>query len=215
MSQSINFLKTLPQSTDRLSASRIGLAVLSTAIILVIFSVVLGLINSQVYKSLKLAQMDLMRTQHDYEKLAKAYPMLVSDIPFVTRVKNLEKKLQAKKEELNDLEHLIVRRGFSEYMFDLAQTTPNTVWLNQIQINHDSAGITLNGYAIRPDSISELMSRLLTTNSFKKVIFDLFFVKTIKNHQYLKFSIATNDLGPQEEIITDQTTQAPNAQGVK
>lgn len=216
MTQSINFLKALPKSTQRLSASMMGLIVLIILVILVIISVILGLINFQTYKSLKMAQKNLMFAQQDYHKLAKAYPLLVSDIPFVNRVKELEGKLQAKKAELNSLEHLIVRRGFSEYMFDLAQTTPNTLWLNQIQINHDSASITLNGYAIRADSVSELMSRLLTTNSFKNVIFNLFFVKTIKNHPYVKFSIATNDLGPQEEIVTGQTDPAAkNAQGVK
>ncbi|KTD05591.1 PilN domain-containing protein [Fluoribacter gormanii] len=215
MSQSINFLKGLPKSTSRLPASLMGLIVLITLVFLVIISVVLELVNFQAYKSLRMAQKNLLYAQEDYKRLTKDYPLLVSDIPFVIRVKNLEKKLQAKKVELNSLEHLVVRRGFSEYMFDLAQTTSNTLWLNQIQINHDSNSITLNGYAIRPDSVSELMSQLLTTNSFKNVIFNLFFVKTIKNHPYLKFSIATNALGPQEEAITEQAAQDQKAQGVK
>ncbi|AUH71958.2 PilN domain-containing protein [Legionella sainthelensi] len=215
MSQSINFLKDIPKSTSRLPASLIGLAVLIILAILVILSVILELVNFQVYKSLKMAQKNLIFAKQDYNKLAKDYPLLVSDIPFVTRVKNLEKTLQSKKIEFNSLEHLIVRRGFSKYMYDLAQITPNTLWLNQIQINHDSNSITLNGYAIRPDSVSELMRRLLTTSSFKNILFDLFFVKTIKDHPYLKFSIATNDLGPQEEIIeqTEQTTK--KVQGAK
>ncbi|WP_454782892.1 PilN domain-containing protein [Legionella sp. WA2022007384] len=215
MSQSINFLKGLPKSTSRLTASLMGWIVLITLVTLAIISIVLALINFQTYKSFRRTQKSLMHAQAEYNKLAKTYPLLVSDIPFVARVKTLEKKLQAKKIELNSLEHLVVRRGFSEYMFDLAQTTSNTLWLNQIQIDHDANSITLNGYAIRPDSVSELMSQLLTTNSFKNVIFNLFFVKTIKNHPYLKFSIATHALGPQEEAITEQTDQAKNAQGVK
>ncbi|PWY55355.1 hypothetical protein DGG96_12035 [Legionella qingyii] len=215
MSQSINFLKGLPKSSSRLPASLMGLIVLITLVSLAIISVVLELINFQAYKSLRMAQKSLLYAQEDYKKMTKDYPLLVSDIPFVTRVKNLEKKLQAKKVELNSLEHLVVRRGFSEYMFDLAQTTSNTLWLNQIQIDHDSNNITLNGYAIHPDSVSELMSQLSTTNSFKNVIFKLFFVKTIKNHPYLKFSIATYALGSQEEAIPEQTAQDQKAQGVQ
>ncbi|QMT61227.1 PilN domain-containing protein [Legionella sp. PC997] len=215
MSQSINFLKGLPKSTSRLPAALMGLIVLITLVILAIISMVLELNNFQTYKTLRMTQGNLMQAQEDFNKLAKSYPLLVSDIPFVKRVKILEKKMQAKKIELDSLQHLVMRRGFSEYLFDLAQTTSNTLWLNQIQINHDTNSITLNGYAIRPDSVSELMSQLLTTNSFKNVIFNLFFVKTIKNHPYLKFSIATHALGPQEEAITEQTAPAKNAQGVK
>lgn len=203
--QQINFLKALPKSTSRLSPFIMGLVLLSTLVVLMLISVIVGLNHHQAYKSLDEAQKNLIIAQQAYNKIAKDYPLLASDIPFVTRVKDLEDKFQAKKAELDSLRHLINRRGFSEYLRDLAQKTPDTLWLNQIQINHDSSSITLNGYSTRPDALPEFMNNLLDTDAFKQETFNLFFVKTIKNHPYLKFSIATKDLGPEEENIIEPT----------
>lgn len=215
MSQSVNFLKTIPKSTSRLTATKIGLIAFALLFILMIISIIQGFINLKLQKSLEKAQKDLQVLQENYDKLAKAYPLLVGDIPFVKRIKNIEDEFQSKKAQIETLEHLIRRRGFSQYMFDLAQTTPRMLWLNQIQIDHDFGSVTLSGYTIDPDTVSELMSQLFTTNSFKNVIFKLFFVKTIKEHPYLKFSIATNTLGPQEETMIEQNNDNQNTQGVK
>lgn len=208
MQQSVNFLKTLPKSTSRLSPFIMGLVILGTLVVLALISMIAGLNHYQAYKSLDEAHKNLIIAQQAYDKIAKDYPLLASDIPFVNRVKDLEDKFQAKKAELDSLQHLINRRGFSEYLRDLAQKTPNTLWLNQIQINHDSGSVTLNGYSTRPDAVPEFMSSLLDTDAFKQEAFNLFFVKTIKNHPYLKFSIATKDLGSAEENIIEQTAPA-------
>ncbi len=208
MQQSVNFLKALPKSTSRLPPFIMGLVLLATVAVLTLISMITGLSHYQAYKSLDEAHKSLVIAQQAYNKIAKDYPLLASDIPFVNRVKDLEDKFQAQKTKLDSLQHLINRRGFSEYLRDLAQKTPNTLWLNQIQINHDSGSVTLNGYSTSPDAIPEFMSNLLEADAFKQEAFNLFFVKTIKNHPYLKFSIATKDLGSKEENIIEQTAPA-------
>jgi hypothetical protein len=98
-------------------------------------------------------------------------------------------------------------------MLGLAQSAPSTLWLNQIQINHKTDSITLNGYSIAPNEVSELMSHLTTATAFSDIIFNLFFVKTMQSNGYIKFSIATNELGPEEEINMEQKDQVTQTKG--
>lgn len=210
--QQINLLNALPKNTSRISAILIGWIVLAIFAALVLISSIVGVYE---YKSSYLlldSKKILITVQKDYEKISKAYPLLTTDIPLINQVKDLEQTYRARKDEFESLEHLIVRRGFSEYMLGLAEATPNNLWLNEIHINHNSDNVTLGGYSIRPDEVSELMASLLTKPAYKKLIFNLFFVKTIKNHPYVKFSIATKELGAEEEKVvetTDQSSQKP------
>lgn len=208
MSQTINFLKALPKSSQRLSALLMGLIVLSAFILLFLISTMVGIKQHNTKLTLNRANTDLSQVQHTYDQLAKTYPLLVSDTPLVNQVKALEQQVQARQEEYDSLEHLTVRRGFAEYMLALAQTVPASLWFNHIQINQDKGSVTLDGYAVRPDDVSVLMSRLMKTPAYAKVIFDLFFVKAIKNHSYVKFSIATDTLGSEDEK-EEPTTSAP------
>jgi Tfp pilus assembly protein PilN len=210
--QQINFLKTLAKTSRQISASLIVWIVLTAFAILLLISFIVGVFEFQVDQLLEVSKKTLITSQNEYEKISKAYPLLATDIPLADQVHKLERAYKAKKDELDSLEYLIIRRGFSEYMLDLAEITPNTLWLNEIHINHQSDNITLSGYSTHPDAVSDFMSRLLSTSAYKNVIFNLFFVKSIKNHPYVKFSIATKELGSEEEKIvekTDQTSQKP------
>lgn len=208
MNQSINLLKALPKKNIRLSASIIGWATLLTLVILVIITVSLFQINAKEDKTLAEVEKELQMVQQEYDKLVKKYPLLVSDLPLEKQIKDLEENLQAKKDELNFLEHIVFRRGFSQYMYDLAQVTPNTLWLSDININHESKSINLNGYVMNHHTVAEFMHKLVTTPSFKDDDFNLFFVKTVKNHSYLKFSIATKELELEKEENLEQMEQS-------
>ena len=212
MQQSVNFLKVLPKKNIRLSPLMMCWVILGMIVFLTIISLITGIYQLKVDRTLVTTQSLLENVQQAYDKLARTYPLLASDVPLVNQVSSLAEQVNEKKNELESLEHLIVRRGFSEYMLGLAQVAPETLWLNQIEINNGTSSIILRGYTLNPDTVSQLMSQLSTTTAFKKATFDVFFVKTIKNQSYLKFAIATRDLGPEEENEINQqesTTDKP------
>lgn len=210
--QQVNFLKALPKKINRISAVLIGWIVLAIFAVLVLISLIVGVGEYQAGYLLKDSKKRLIAVQKDYEKISKAYPLLTAETPLIEQVKDLEQTYKASKDEFESLEELMVRRGFSEYMLGLAEAAPTTLWLNEIHINHNLDNISLSGYSIRSDTVSELMGNLLTTPPYSNVIFTLFFIKTIKNHPYVKFSIATKELGAEEEKVveaTDQSSQKP------
>lgn len=210
MNQSINFLNALPKKTSLISAFLIGVVALAVFGVLVVFSLITSYKQHMAHQTIKTTQYSLEIEKKAYDKIAEDYPLLASETPLVNKVKELIDKYQAKKAEAESLKHSTIRLGFSQYMLGLAQNTPGTLWLNKIQINQDSASITLTGYSMSPDAVSELMSRLATNLAFSQVVFKLFFLKTIKNHPYVKFSIATTDLGPEEENELEQKEKIPD-----
>lgn len=208
MSQSINFLNALPKKTSLISAFLIGVAAFVVLGLLVLLSLITSYQQHRAQQSLNATQHALEIEKKAYDKIAEAYPLLASEMPLVNKVKALTEEYQAKKAEAESLKHSTTRLGFSQYMLGLAQTTPAPLWLNDIQINQDSASITLTGYSVSPDAVAELMSRLGTTSAFSNVVFNLFFLKTMKNHPYVKFSIATTELGPEEDNEMEQKDHA-------
>lgn len=185
---------------------------LGVFVVLIIISVIAGYKQYAAHQELNQTKNLLAKEQQSYNKMVKAYPLLAGDITLIDQINDLESKYQAKTGELETLKRLTVRRGFSQFMLGLAESAPTTLWINKIKIDHDSGSYTVNGYASEPDDVSELMSRLATTTAYNKLVFNLFFVKTIKDHPYLKFSIATTNLGPEEEneiAPKDQVTSKP------
>ena len=199
MRQSINFLKVLPKNSSRLSVLHMGWILIGSFCFLLIISITYGVQQYNAHRALSAANTALLQAQQVYDTLAKAYPLLASDAPLVNQVKALEQQVHVKQEEYNLLEHLTVRHGFSDYMSGLAQTVPASLWFNQILINEETGSVTLLGYAVHPDDVSLLMSRLIHAPAYTETIFNLFYVKAVKNHSYVKFSIATDDLGSEEE----------------
>ena len=195
MSQSINFLKSLPKQTQKLTAMIMMWIVLGTLGVFLAISLMVGISQFSTHQELYVAQQALLKVNHQYDKLVQTYPMLASETSLMDQVMALEQKIQAKQSQIDSIEHLTFRRGFSEYMQALAKVMPEAAWLNEIKVNHDSDSITLTGYSMIPDSVADLMHRLVGTKAYEKVVFNLFYVKSLKNYNYVKFSIATDTLG--------------------
>lgn len=210
--QQINFLNALPKKSSRISAPLIMWIVLATFTVLILISLLVTFFKLQVNYSLRESKKNLILVLKDYNTLAKKYPLLDSEIPLAQQVNNLENAFKTKKDELDSLENLTARRGFSEYLLGLAESTPSTIWLNEVHIDHKSENITISGYSTNPEAVSGLMNPLLTKPAYKNAVFNLFFVKSIKNKSYVKFSIATKKLGSEEEKVVeipDQITPKP------
>ena len=199
MIQSLNFLRDLPKDSSRLSVTKMVWIVIGVTIFLCILSVLKGIQIYNVHSKLKELQQSLVIESQTYTDLVKKYPLLSNNISLSNQIEALRNKVDERSADYAALEHLIVRPGFSEFMYALAQTVPASLWFNQISINLDSDSITLGGYAVRPDDVSVLMSRLMKTAAFKTTVFNLFYVKAMTNRPYVKFSIATDDLGSEED----------------
>lgn len=202
--QQINFLKSLPKDNKQLPALWILWIVLGVFLLLVLISILIGVNQHHLQQKLILVEQQLQLSKKEYNNIIKGYPLLASDMPLIDQVKNLEQAYQTKKEEFDTLERLFVRKGFAPYLYGLAEQTPNSLWLNEIHIDHSAKNINFRGFAQRPDAVSDLIGRILTLPTFKATTFNLFYVKTIKNRPYVKFSIATKDLGVEvEEVVPE------------
>ncbi|KTD82580.1 PilN domain-containing protein [Legionella waltersii] len=201
--QSINFVNSLPKATSRLSAFWLGFILFCILVTLLIISFIIEGVYINAYRVEKGAETELQQAQADFANLQKTYPLLADDTPLVNKVVELDKNYQEKVHELEVLQHMIVRLGFSNYLESLARVIPSSLWLNEIVIHHDQNKVTLNGFTIDPDSITSLMRNLSKEEPFKKIEFTLFFVQALKNHSYAKFSISNSELG-QKEIEEQQ-----------
>ncbi len=206
--QRLNFLNILPRPTNRLPAWMMGLILIAVFTLLVISSLVIGIKQYRDSRVLNQVKESLLVSQQAYNKIAEAYPLLAGDTPIAHRVKELEERYQVNAAAFESFERLIVRHGFSKFMSGLAQTTPNTLWLNQIQINNDSSAITLSGYTMRPDALTVFMNALLTAKPFNKVTFNAFVIKRVKEHSYMKFLIATENSGLGDDAQLDPENAA-------
>ncbi len=205
MSQSVDFLRVLPKKTSKLSALIIGLVTAGIVSLLILSSIFTAIKQISAHYQLQTAQEKVITAQKQYDALAKAYPLLASDSPLVNQVKELSEKAQIKRDEVKNLETLLLRRGFSEYMYGLAQAAPSTLWVNQLTIQHHPVAATISGYTLSSEMVSDLMSRLMKTEAYAEIVFNLFLIKTIKNRPYARFSISTTALGPDKALPVDET----------
>ncbi|KTD50722.1 Fimbrial assembly protein (PilN) [Legionella quateirensis] len=199
MIQTINFLRDLPKDNSRLSVTKMVWIVIGVTVFLFILSFFKGVRIHNLHRNLNELQQTLVTESQTYTELVKKYPLLSNNISLSNQIQALRIRLDERSADYAALEHLVVRPGFSEFMYALAQTVPPSLWFNQISINLESDSITLGGYAVRPDDVSVLMSRLMKTAAFNKTVFNLFYVKAISNRPYVKFSIATDDLGSEDD----------------
>lgn len=211
MTQQVNFLNVIPKRSKRFTAQQIALSAAVLGALLFFMSLIsffnLLITNHQFAKT----SSELHHLQQTYAALAQTYPLLASDNPIVNQVKAMEERFSARKAQIDVLRDILVRRGFSEYMEGVAQSAPKTLWINQMQVKYHPSSVTLSGYATTHHSVSEFMALLSKTAAFSELVFNLFSIKTIKNHPYLRFSIGTATLGP-DQIMPVEDPELP---GVK
>jgi type II secretory pathway pseudopilin PulG len=119
--QSINFLNSLPKTSGRLSAFWLGFSLLCILITLLIISFIIEGVYINAYRLENSAESELQQAQADFANLQKLYPLLADDTPLVNKVVELDKNYQEKLQELEVLQHMIVRLGFSNYLESLAR----------------------------------------------------------------------------------------------
>ena len=196
--QNINFLRNLPQANSQLTVAMMNWILGGSCVVLLAISIFFSVQYFEVKSTFSENTANLSAIENEYNAIIKEYPLLAIDVPVSKQVEDLETKFNIQKEKVESIKQLTVRKGFSKYMFALAEASPNTLWLNQVMVNLDIKSFTVNGYAVNPDSVSTLMTQLQRTNAYKGITFNLFFVKALKNSSYVQFSIATNELGSSE-----------------
>lgn len=206
MSQHVNFLKTLPQSPKYLPARWIAYILVAT--VLTLFGVSLSYMFYQHATSRRLDQVrtDLLKARLRLQKTEAAYPLLAGDKPLVRRLSEMENALRDTQVQYDALAHTVTRLGFSEYLMALATAVPEGLWLTRMYINQNNGNLSLSGYALKPVAVSTLLEGLQRTPVFSKIDFDLFYVKKVKNNNYIRFAIANDELMLPKE--SDNTSTA-------
>jgi Tfp pilus assembly protein PilN len=206
MIQQINFLKSFPKQSQQLPALWIG-AILGSLLAL-LFLVSMGLSAYKIVekKQLTRAQQQTLQAAIDYQRLAAAYPLLAEDKPLVDRVGEFEKDLRNKESQFQEITHATLRKPFSRYMQALSLMVPEGLWLSNININQDTDSVSLQGFSVKPLFVSVLLQELQKATAFSNVVFDLFYVKAIKNKSYIQFEIANKKLRSYEEDQKEKMT---------
>lgn len=209
MAQSVDFLKVLSKPVNRITPLLMVLGVIIPTLVLVFFSIAFYMGYSTLQASTAKKREDLESIQAAYNDLVKKYPLLVGNMSLMNQVTALDEEYNNKLITFNNLEHLLVRPGFSGYMLGLAQKAPTSLWIDGIQVDHNAALIALMGYAQLPDSITELMSNLEATTGYGGVVFKSFYIKAVKNHSLVRFAISTKDISPPADELSGAIQLTP------
>lgn len=201
MKQDINFLSALPKEPNYLPAKWILAGLTFLVILFFAMSVTRSIQIHQQEKQLKESAQQKMEAAQAFQLIAKNYPMLATDKPFVDQVTDFAQQLEEKKAHFKEITHATIRQPFSSYMKTLSDVVPEGLWLTAFTINQDSESISLRGFSLQPLYVSVLLQKLQTSSIFKDIYFDLFYVKNIKDKNYIKFEVANNQLlePPQED----------------
>lgn len=195
MTQQVDFLKSIPKNKTQLPADMIIAGIAVSILLLILASIGMGFYQSTVTQQLLLVQEANQKETAAFQALAQAYPLLASDTPLVTKVLELEKKLQDKEAYFTELTHTTVRKPFSKYLIAISQAVPEGLWLTSININQDSGNMSLEGNALSPWLVSDFLKKLETIPPFVGETFDLFAVKKHANQSGVhQFEIANNEL---------------------
>lgn len=207
MKQDINFLSSLPKETNYLPAKWIlsGLAFL--VILFFAMSVTRSIQIHQQEKQLQESAQKKMEAAQAFQLIAKNYPMLATDKPFVNQVTEFAQQLEVKKAHFKEITRATIRQPFSNYMKTLSDVVPEGLWLTAFTVDQDTESISLRGFSQRPLNVSVLLQKLQNSSIFKDIYFDLFYVKNIQDKNYIKFEVANNQLlePPQEEDEEKET----------
>jgi Tfp pilus assembly protein PilN len=194
MNQEVNFLRALPQKSHILPATHIALANLALLVLCTLVSLYLGIQQFLVNIDYRRAQEAHAQATAQYQDLIKKNPLLATDKPLVTLVTDFEKNLREKQAHFAKLSHATSRRPFSKFMKTLSVTVPEGLWLTEINIDQDAEDISLKGYSLRPIFVSVFLEELQKSTVFTGIVFDLFYVKKIKDKNYIQFEIANDNL---------------------
>lgn len=208
MTQQIDFLKSFTARENRLPALCMGLAALAILGICALISIAFGVYQMGVKQELIRVQEELAEATQNYAKLAEKYPLLASDKPLVDRVGEFEKNLRERQAHFSKLTHATSRRPFSKYMQTLSQIVPKGLWLTEISIDQDAQDISLAGYSLQAVSVSLFLEGLQSSAAFGNVVFDLFYVKKVKDKNYIQFEIANDKLSSYEEEKEKSSTNS-------
>jgi len=212
MNQDINFLKSIPASSKRLSSIQIIWATISTVILLSLISIALSISSYYQKQQLASVQAQLIEATIAFQKVAKAYPLFAVEKPLVDQVSDYEKLLREKESNFAILTHETLRRPFSRYLQTLSMKVPAGLWLTAININQDTNNVSLSGYSLRPVLVSVLLQALQTEPAFAGVVFDLFYLKKNASQDYVQFEIANDKLlthhdDTKEEAVPDDVKE--------
>ena len=83
-----------------------------------------------------------------YDNLAKTYPILASQVPILTQLKELEHKVTQTQNQYNAIRHYTLRRGFSIYMYGLAQASRDSTWIDGMNQNNGGTFFCRWQYAV-------------------------------------------------------------------
>lgn len=190
MNQQINFLTSFPQKPIILETHQITLACIIVTLVMILIS--LSMVGKQIYYDAQIsyathqeeqAALNLQKTEHDY-------PLLSQSVPLHELVIRLEKTLYEKSRYYQILSHANMIHGFSENLGALSTIVPNGLWLTDINIDRTTGQSSIDGYLIKPTSISVFLEQLLKTKPFSNINFEYLTVKTIPKRPYDRFRIA-------------------------
>ncbi len=199
MIQQVNLLKALPRKSNILPATHIALANLALLVLCMIISIYLGINQILAKVAYGRAQETMAQASAEYAELVKKYPLLATDKPLLTMVTEFEKSLRERQASFAKLSHATSRRPFSKFMQTLAQTAPEGLWITQFDIDQDTEDMSFKGYSLRPIFVSVFLDNLQKSAAFSGVVFDLFYVKKVKDKDYIQFEIANDNLSSDKE----------------
>ncbi len=172
--QQVNLLSQLERNLVSFPAIKMLWVVVLSILILALLSGGLIIKDFYNYYELDNAKTAKQSAIHEFNRLARLYPLLAKDKSPETTLDLLNKRFEEKKRIYNLVTQVPLMQGFSDYMVAFSKANPPGATLRRLFISQGVGNIALKGVAINPVTVSKLVANLYHSPLFKNRIFKVY-----------------------------------------
>lgn len=209
--QRINLLNALPTDQQQFTVKHFFLVLAAVFICLVLVSGGQWLHILHKYYQLQNEQTKLAQLENEHQKLTQQHPMVAKYPDLTLEVRKQAATLKYVKENFEQLSQQMLREGFFQYLYQIAEVSTSNISLSAISVVKKPENISIEGKARKAQDVSDLVKRLHQLSVFKNITFDKYLFSQEKN--YLKFEIATKDFISTKDFMA--TSQKPSIERTK
>lgn len=181
MGQNINLLEALPKPTIVVFQTNLVFQILAGWLGLLMLIYALGFLN-------------LMLKEKDLAKLEQTKQTLNTQITEATKIFDQLNQTAPSAAVTTPTTNASQMRGFSAYLEDLAKYTPNNIWYEFITFLEPGGKVVLQGTALSPALIPNLISSLGNSQALKEKKFGTLQLQKIEKENAIKFSLGTETI---------------------
>lgn len=198
--------KPIPFSAEVLVLSIAGTTVLSLVISLVIF-----ILYISPGSKIQHAEEELADLQNSLEKAQSEFKPMEIDTRLQSRVENMKKRQIQNEKLLRYLTRQGIDRthqSFASMLTALTRVKESGLWLTEVKFEKAGNGLSLSGYAQKPESVPNYIKKLGKKKAFVGMQFKVFDLKREEDHLAFTLSSQRQEIEINEEALMEVLGEA-------